>query len=183
MVKNLYVCVNTVELILYETIQVDLIHSFPAYKILPVATILEIQPELCKNLFQLKREKEDIRNAYLHHWLYYASKCPLWAKRIQEFKGIVYDLERKVIFKEEQEQDEDDELLQSFYDNYGYEPDEQKKEVQNKCIGNENENENKNKLLISNWLSIYQDCGFNNRFIDIDLEYIEQLEIIDQKKF
>ena len=176
--KNLYVCVNTVELILYETIQVDLIHSFPAYKILPVATILEIQPELCKNLFQLKREKEDIRNAYLHHWLYYASKCPLWNKRIQDFKGIVYDLERKVIFDE---QGEDDELLQSFYDNYGYEPDEQKKEVQNKCIGDENEN--KNKILISNWMSIYQDCGFNNRFIDIDQEYIEQLEIIDQKKF
>jgi hypothetical protein len=171
--KNLYICVNKLELIIYETIQVDLVNNFPAYKILPIATILAIEPDVCKSLFHLKREKENIRDAYLHHWLYYASKTPLWRKRIQDFKGVVCYEEKKVIFKE----DEDDELLQAFYDNYGYEPDEQKKEVQNKCIGNKSNGGNKT------WFSIYQECGFLYRFIDIDNEYIEQLETLDMNIF
>lgn len=175
--KNLYICINTIELIIYETIQVDLVNNFPAYKILPIATILAIEPDLCKSLFHLKREKEYIRDAYLYHWLYYASKTPLWRKRIQDFEGIVCDEEKKVIFKE----DKDDDLLQAFYNNYGYEPDEQKIEVQNKCIGygvDSNNGDNK-----QTWFSIYQVCGFIQRFIDIDNEYIKQLETINPNIF
>jgi hypothetical protein len=170
--KNLYICIKSEDLVIYETIQVDLENNFPAYKILPCASILNIQPNLCKSLFILKREKEDIRNAYLNHWLYYTSKTLLWKKRILEYKGVIHDKDKKVIFDEEEE-----ELMQCFYDNYGYEPDEQKIEVQNKCIGDDN---NINKCNnFSNWFLIYKDCGFIRRFIDIEEDYIQQLEPLE----
>lgn len=180
--KKLYICVNSIELVMYETIEVDPVNNvdFPAYKILPIATILAIEPDVCKSLFHLKREKEDIQDAYLNHWLFYASNTPLWTKRIQDFKGIVCDEEKKVIFKEEQ--DEGDNLLQAFYDNYGFEPDEQKKEIQNKCIGDRDRDKDRDRDINKTWFSIYKDCGFLYRFIDIDDEYMEQLETLDKNK-
>jgi len=163
--KNLYICIKLEDLIVYETIQVDVENNFPAYKILPCATMLTIQPNLCKSLFTLKREKEDIRNAYLNYWLFYAYKSPIWKKRMDDYKAIIVEKDKKVIFEEE-------ELMQSFYNNYGLEPDEQKIEIQNKCIGDD-------KDKPSNWFLIYKECGFIRRFIDIGEEYIQQLEMIE----
>ena len=110
----------------------------------------------------------DIREAFLNHWLYYASKSPVWLQRIHEYKGKVLEKEKTVVFLEEGE-DEDDVLLQSFYDCYGYEPDEQKKEVQDKSIG-------LSSCCKKTWLQMYKELGVSSGFLVIDEEYLEQLE-------
>jgi hypothetical protein len=68
------------------------------------------------SLFKLKREKIDIREAFFHHWLYHGSKSPIWFNRIQDYDGMIEEEIKKVDFEEEK--------LQLFYDQYGYEPDE-----------------------------------------------------------
>jgi hypothetical protein len=165
--KNLYICINLEDLVVYETINIDIENKFPAYKILSVASILAINPIQCSNLFILKREKENIKDAYLNHWLYYAFKCPLWNKRIQVYNGIVNESKKQVIFQEENN-------LQEFYENYGYEPEEQKKNVQNKCLGDENSD------FILNWETLYKEFGFQKRFIDIEIKYLKQLNKVNK---
>jgi hypothetical protein len=62
---------------------------------------------------------EIVREAYLGmDWLYYCAGTPIWASRIQEGKGIVDDLEKRVAFKS-------DDDLEAFYERWGFEPDEQ----------------------------------------------------------
>lgn len=64
---------------------------------------------------------------YYYHWLYYASYSPVWSTRIKTFNGTINHETKQVAFA----QDEDEE---SFNDNYGYEPDEQKISTQQKNI-------------------------------------------------
>jgi hypothetical protein len=62
---------------------------------------------------------QNIREAYLgKDWLYYCSKTPVWAERIHSAYGIVNDEKKCVEF-------ENDDALESFYDKWGIEPDEQ----------------------------------------------------------
>ena len=66
---------------------------------------------------------ENIREAYLgKDWLYYCSKTPIWEERIRAFGGTVDDEKKCVEFA-------DDDALESFYDNWGFEPDEQPTEI------------------------------------------------------
>jgi hypothetical protein len=58
-----------------------------------------------------------------YNWEYYASFTPLWKERINTFKATVNDENKTIEF-------EDDETLENFYEKYGYELDEQSKEVQ-----------------------------------------------------
>ena len=74
----------------------------------------------------------DIREAFLNHWLYYASFSLLWKERIEKYKGIIDSENRQVNFSEVDDLAE--ELLQEFYGLYGLEPDEQSIIVQNKSI-------------------------------------------------
>jgi hypothetical protein len=97
------------------------------YKILSKACIYNIDNNNYLSLFTLKRETENIENAYRYNWLYHASFAPIWKKRIEEYKGLIDSKERKVTFKT-------DELEEEFYNKYGYEPDEQSAETQNKSI-------------------------------------------------
>ena len=66
--------------------------------------------------------KEDTREPYLYNWLYYAAQSPIWKSRIAEYGGMIDDAELLVLFP-------DDEQHESFYDKYGYEPDEQSEEM------------------------------------------------------
>ncbi len=52
------------------------------------------------------------------HWLYYASFSPIWLKRINEYNGSFDHENDRVYFT-------DDNNLEEFYTNFGYEPDEQ----------------------------------------------------------
>lgn len=69
---------------------------------------------------------ELIRDAYLGpNWLYYCTETPIWAFRIQEGGGKVID--ERVVF-------ETDDLLEEFYERWGFEPDEQCMEI-HQCHG------------------------------------------------
>jgi len=73
----------------------------------------------------------DIKKQYRMQWLYYCWDCPLWRQRIENCGGKVNHEKLEIEF--------DDDDVDAFYDFYGYEPDEQKLEVQNKCIGTDSE--------------------------------------------
>lgn len=136
--KNIYVHIEPEDVIIYENIYADLRSNdltpiLPAYKILPLATIYYIDQYNYLSLFQLKREKYNIITGYRDKWLYHASFSPLWRERIIRHKGIIDEKTQTVIF-EEKEQENRDDNEQAFYDEFGYEPDEQKIETQNKTI-------------------------------------------------
>lgn len=135
--KNIYVHIEPEDVIIYENINADLKiddktgrHILSAYKILPLAAIYYIDGYNYLSLFHLKREKNNIITMYRDNWLYYASFSPLWKERIKIHNGIIDEENKKVIFEEENSDDNQ----QGFYDEFGYEPDEQKIETQNKTI-------------------------------------------------
>jgi len=119
--------VNIEEMKKYETIEVT--EPGKGRFILQKAYRYPIRKEV-NQLFQASTgvtEKD-----YFYDWLYYGSRCPLWEKRIFDFGGEIDDEKKTVEFP-------DDDLLEEFYDYYGYEPDEQKREVYEKSIGNGSE--------------------------------------------
>jgi len=65
----------------------------------------------------------------MHHvdWLYYASFSPIWSDRICKYNGTVDHVNKRVVF-------EDDDDTEDFYVEYGYEPDEQKMDIQSKYM-------------------------------------------------
>ena len=65
---------------------------------------------------------------YTTYWLYYASKSPLWQTRIASYGGTINDTTYNVEFA-------CDDQEEKFYEKYGYEPDEQSIEIQEKCLG------------------------------------------------
>jgi hypothetical protein len=168
--KNIYVVVNDEDVVLYETIEVDLSHSkeakrekLVARKILQNAYLYAIDSANWLSLFKLKRDQLNIREAYYYNWLYYASQTPLWASRICEFNGVVDNENKSVDFE-----DEDD--LQAFYENYGYEPDEQKLSIQNNCL------EIKQTHDI-NWANFYKKYRGNGIFI-VENDYLDEMDKI-----
>jgi hypothetical protein len=122
--KNIYIMVDTAEIQQYNTI------IGQHYTILKKACIYGIDDLKHLSLFKLQRNKYDISQKYWYHWEYHASFSPLWFTRITEFGGKVDYIAKKVIFQEEPNDDE----LQSFYNTFGYEPDEQLTNVQEKSI-------------------------------------------------
>ena len=103
-------------------------HSDTVHKTLNNVTTYGIRKDV-NNLFNILRpEYEEIKNNFYNHWLYYASFSPIWEDRIIQHSGTV-DYEKKTI------DFIDDDKLELFYQNYGYEPDEQNKETQEKIIG------------------------------------------------
>jgi len=62
------------------------------------------------------------------NWLYYASKSPLWEKRIASYGGTINDTTCMVSFTNEENEEK-------FYEKYDYEPDEQPIDIQEKCLG------------------------------------------------
>lgn len=73
-----------------------------------------------------KDDKKDLLKKYNYNWLYYACECPLWNKRIKEYRGKQNHSNEEIEFDEE-----DDEtgysLFDKFHLKYQYEPDEQPK--------------------------------------------------------
>ena len=76
----------------------------------------------------------------MYHWEYFAYKSPIWKKRFDKYNINVNDEKQTIEFKNEDE-------LEEFYENYGFDPDEQKLDVQEKSI-----KKIKNKKL-SDWLN------------------------------
>ena len=166
--KNLFIQVDLSEIIMYETVEPifepregELLPTLPAYKILPMASKLRIDEYNYLSLFQLKREKLDIVDAYRSNWEYYASFSPLWQERIKLYNGIIEHDRKKVTFS-------DDDDLENFYENYGLEPDEQKKETQEKTIQKIKQERT--------WLSFYNEHK-NKGIVDLEEDYLKDLDV------
>ena len=168
--KNLYVHIEPEDIILYETIQVDLQEKdkrtiLPARKILPLASIYYIDTDNYLSLFDLKREKQDIKKAYYYNWLYHTSFSPLWRSRILKHNGYIDEINKTILFEE----DEDE---QTFHDEFGYEPDEQKLETQNKTL---------QKIKRERtWISFYNEHK-NNGIIEIDDDILTDIDKLTYK--
>lgn len=126
--RSIYINVQPEDIVLYETIVGgDIKH----YRILEKVYVCGIDDFSHLSLFNLTRNKYNLLDNYRFRWEYHASFSPLWSKRIKDFGGYPDYTKQKVIFKE----DLNDDLMQEFYEMYGLEPDEQRKEVQDKSIG------------------------------------------------
>ena len=69
------------------------------------------------------------REAYLGpNWLYYCAKTPIWMSRIQEGGGKTIETETEG-GEEGRVEFETDDLLEAFYERWGFEPDEQSLEL------------------------------------------------------
>jgi hypothetical protein len=160
--KNLYVHIEPEEVVLYETIHVS--DDLVPRKILPLAKIYAIDTDNYLSLFDLKRENQDIKTAYYYDWLYYASHSPLWKSRILKHNGVIDQKNHKVEF--------DDEDIDGFYDEYGYEPDEQTLEVENKTIQDIRKERN--------WQSFYKEHNING-VVEIEDDILSSIDKITYK--
>jgi hypothetical protein len=158
--KNLYIMVEPEEIVMYETIISD--KKIPAYRILELGRLYEIDSDNYLSLFHLKREKMNIRDAFLNNWLYYTLDTPFWREKINQNNGIINDKDRLVYFNEETDD------FDNFWNTYNFEPDEQKKIVQDKSI--------KDLEKLRTWKSFYKEYS-NKGIIQIDDEFLDEFEI------
>jgi len=158
--RNLYIHTEPKECVIYETINSNLTIPQP-YKILPLARVCYIDHCNYLSLFKLKRDKTDMTIAYRENWLYHASFSPLWKERINHYNGEILS-DKTVIFN-------DDEDEEKFREKYDYEPDEQKKDVQDKSI-----QEIKSERT---WISFYKEHR-NETIVEIDEDIIKDIEKI-----
>jgi hypothetical protein len=112
----------------YETLITS--DKLRAYKVLPRACSYQIGDNNYLSLLGVKREQVSTMNIYCYNWLYYASFSPIWSERIQKYGGKLNHERQMVEFQE----DPNDDLMQEFYGQFGYEPDEQSRETQEKSI-------------------------------------------------
>lgn len=71
------------------------------------------------------------KNLYYYHWLWLCSGTPIWRYRIDFYKGK-FDIEQmEYIFG-----NDDQDLLEQFWNAYNYEPDEQPRKIQELNMGN-----------------------------------------------
>ena len=169
--KNIYVHIEAEDIIIHENISADLKENdkgraiLPARKILPLAKVYSIDVDNYLSLFDLKREKQDIKTAYYYNWLYHASFSPLWKSRIAKHNGYVDEENKLIVFDEEID-------IQNFYDEYGYEPDEQSEDVENKTI--------KDIKKERTWLSFYKQHK-NSGIVEIDDDIINDIDKVAYK--
>jgi hypothetical protein len=104
--------------------------ELPPYKVLPRAYSYQIDANNYLSLLGVRREQAETMNIYCYSWLYYASFSPIWSERIKKYGGKIIHERQTVEFQE----DPDDDLMQEFYGQFGYEPDEQSRETQEKSI-------------------------------------------------
>lgn len=160
--KSIYINVEPEDIVQFESIVGS--QNIKNYNILKKAYMCAIDDLKHLSLFKLTRNKFDIQDAYKYNWEYYASFSPLWEKRIKQFGGFIDYDKKKVIFKE----DPDDDLMQEFYELYGLEPDEQNSQVQNKSI---------QKIeKIHNW-KWFQKQYKNNNLFEVYEEELEEFDV------
>lgn len=104
------------------------IPCIPIYKTLACKRLYSISPHI--GCFHLDRHNKDIppyNHILWYHWEYFALSTPIWHDRFNKYN--IETKEFEIIFTNDDE-------CEDFYDKYGYEPDEQSKETQEKSILN-----------------------------------------------
>lgn len=140
----------------------------PIYKTLPNRRWFKIDENI--GSFNLTRFGFIDYKAENYNWEYYASFSPLWKERIEEFRATINHVKKTIEF-------DDDESLEGFYEKYGYELDEQNKEVQNCSMLN---------IIKKSWVEWFISIGYeflgygyvNKKAFQIDNDVIKtNLEI------
>ena len=107
------------------------IHSItchPVYKTLACKRLYSISKEIgCFQLMRNKKEFPPYNELFWHYWEYFAHSTPLWYQRFMNYNIKKNNKKYEIRFG-------DDDELEDFYEKYGYEPDEQSKETQEKSI-------------------------------------------------
>lgn len=98
--------------------------EYPSIKDYSPYLNIKIMEKYLKNIYS----REMLTKIFRNYWEYYSYNTPVWKERIQKSEGILDHKNKKVIFEEEVLQD-------LFYNNFGYEPDEENIAVFNYCIG------------------------------------------------
>ena len=75
--------------------------------------------------FSLERRKHNLKKMFWYNWEYFAYKSPIWKQRFDLYDIEIDHKNHKIVFKNEDEEEE-------FYEKYNFEPDEQSREVQEK---------------------------------------------------
>ena len=96
------------------------------YRTLQYKRLYSIDP-ICSSFHLLRENVENINKCYREHWEFYAYLCPLWNDRFQKYDIMIDSDKKKIVFH-------DDDELEEFYSQYGYEPDEQSYETENKRV-------------------------------------------------
>jgi hypothetical protein len=169
--REFYMKVFPEEVVQYETIVTT--PRLESYKILRHACICDIDEHDWMSLFRLERNKKDkktqkplsLREIYNDKWLYHASFSPIWFDRIKEYKGYV-DYEKCLV------NFTDMELEEEFYNNYGYEPDEQQLEVKIRAGIEAKDVTMKNKP--KTWIDFYAQYK-NTGFIMMEIDELEAM--------
>tara|TARA_B110000285_G_scaffold235483_2_gene317508 strand:- start:1461 stop:2534 length:1074 start_codon:yes stop_codon:yes gene_type:complete len=113
---------------------------------------------ISKNIgcFSLSRQNKDINHIFWYHWEFYAYKSPLWKSRFDKYDIKINKKKQTIDFK-------DDDEYEEFYEEYGYEPDEQSDDVQGKSICK------MENLTIKMWInSVFNKKLKNNIRVKID---------------
>ena len=154
--RNLYMLVEHDEICKFENVK-----DISSYRVLENMCFYSIENIKMLNLFKLNRNKykNELTNMYYNKWIYHASFSPIWHNRIKKYYGYVDYLNMNVCFK-------NDDCLEDFYNIYGYEPDEQPSEIQNKNIGPINYD--------CNWFDFYG-LYRNNGIINISDDELDEL--------
>ncbi len=163
--KNLYVESESVAQ--YNTLNANLEphslnllrNALPARKILTSVGLRDINDNI--SLFNLSRDSTNIKDAYLNNWLYHASLSPVWSDRIESFKGSVNC--KQITFL-------NGDCEEMFYEHFGLEPDEQKKEIQQKSI--------RELSIKKDWTAFYEEHNHRG-VVGIDLGFIREIDKVD----
>lgn len=162
--KNFYITINSEDIVQYETIESVGFTEMRHYRVLSHARICGIDDLKHLALFKLEREKftgEEFQNIYNHKWIYHASFAPIWFDRIKKYRGFVNYIKQDVEFT-------DEDLMQMFYGKYGYEPDEQPKNVTEKSI--------MEIIRETNWITFYHKHS-SNRLFCMDADELEEIKM------
>jgi hypothetical protein len=113
---------------MYVILDSNQINSFRTREIKPAWKTLRT---VCKYDLRISKKigEEDIHLELLREqWLFRASYSPIWKTRILENGGEIDFLQKRVIFESEYS-------YEVFYESYGFEPDEEKLQIQKRCLG------------------------------------------------
>lgn len=123
--KVFYIKVKPEDIIIY-----NIEYNENPYKIMNLACLFKINDYKYFELFHLERYKynyNDLKYLYHNNWLNFTFKSPVWSARIFHYNGSYDDIKQKIIF-------EDEDLEEEFYNKYNLEPDEQSLETKEKTI-------------------------------------------------
>mgnify|MGYP006126027713 FL=1 len=142
--KKIYVCPEYVDELLYETLVLTpsrfILGAMPKYSVFECRFV---------SLFRVNYE-HDLRDAYYNRWEYYAWRSPIWKTRLQTHGAVINSETSTIHF-------DDDDHLESFYEEFGLEPDDQLKSITERRVSLE---EDVMSVNIKDFIIQYNDFGF-----------------------